>query len=135
MQKKHLTVRQANALLSRVIPKVSKLMRINKALDLLNTIEIEYDDDFEETHNEVDRNMRFHRLSYQFYKEYYELLKMGVVIKDIDEGLIDFYSLFEGREIYLCYKIGERKINYWHELNTGFGGRKPIKLLEQNREV
>lgn len=54
------------------------------------------------------------------------IMKMGITVKDVDEGLIDFLGKRNGREIYLCWKYGENDINYWHELTTGFAGRQPI---------
>ena len=55
-----------------------------------------------------------------------ELEEMGVELKDIDEGLIDFRSMRDGRVVYLCWRQGEDTISYWHELDTGFGGRQPL---------
>jgi hypothetical protein len=58
---------------------------------------------------------------------------MGVEVKDLDAGLIDFRSTRRGREIYLCWKLGEgERISWWHELDTGFAGRRPIKELYEN---
>ena len=54
-----------------------------------------------------------------------EILEMGVQIKDIEEGLVDFPTRFRGREVYLCWKLGESHIEYWHG-EEGFRGRKPI---------
>jgi len=51
---------------------------------------------------------------------------IGCEIKGIDEGLVDFPSEREGRTVYLCWKLGEETIAYWHELDTGFGGRQPL---------
>lgn len=51
---------------------------------------------------------------------------MGCLIKSVDQGLIDFPHLKEGREVYLCWKHGEEDIVYWHEINAGFAGRKRI---------
>ncbi len=50
----------------------------------------------------------------------------GCVIKDLDIGLIDFPTLFHGEEVYLCWKLGESGISFWHGMNEGFRGRKPI---------
>src|SRR5690349_6577583 len=50
----------------------------------------------------------------------------GCVIKDLDIGLIDFPTLFHGEEVYLCWKLGESGISFWHGINEGFRGRKPI---------
>ena len=55
-----------------------------------------------------------------------ELNDFGCELKDPDMGLIDFLSLRNGREIYLCWHLGEERINYWHYLNTGFAGREPL---------
>jgi hypothetical protein len=50
----------------------------------------------------------------------------GVLVKDIDVGLVDFPSLLEGEEIYLCWKLGEDHIAFWHGIDEGFTGRKPL---------
>lgn len=50
----------------------------------------------------------------------------GCVVKDLDEGLVDFPSLIEGREAFLCWKLGENRIGWWHGLEEGFAGRKPL---------
>jgi hypothetical protein len=55
-----------------------------------------------------------------------ELDATGVVLKGIDEGLLDFPSMREGRVVYLCWKMGEDTIAWWHETNTGFSGRQPL---------
>jgi hypothetical protein len=55
-----------------------------------------------------------------------ELEAIGCVFKGFDAGLVDFYSLRDDRPIFLCWKMGEPRIGYWHELDAGFGGRQPI---------
>jgi hypothetical protein len=55
-----------------------------------------------------------------------ELDDLGVELKGIDEGLVDFQSLRDGRVVYLCWRLGEDAIAYWHELDTGFAGRQPL---------
>lgn len=51
---------------------------------------------------------------------------LGVTIKDIDAGLVDFLGLRNGREVYLCWRHGEAEIGFWHEINSGFAGRRPL---------
>jgi hypothetical protein len=51
---------------------------------------------------------------------------MGCVVKDLDIGLIDFPTEFRGEEVYLCWKLGEGKIGFWHGVEEGFRGRKAI---------
>lgn len=55
-----------------------------------------------------------------------ELEAIGCVFKGFDAGLVDFYSLREDRPIFLCWKMGETRIEHWHELDAGFGGRQRI---------
>ena len=54
-----------------------------------------------------------------------ELSKLGVELKGPD-GLCDFYSIMDGREVYLCWRLGEPEVLHWHELNAGVAGRQPL---------
>jgi hypothetical protein len=58
-----------------------------------------------------------------------ELVGLGVQVKDVDKGLVDFPAVHEGGEILLCWHVGEESVEYWHSLEEGFAGRKPIDLL------
>ncbi len=55
-----------------------------------------------------------------------EIQQTGCVVKDLDTGLVDFPSLRRGEEVYLCWKLGEERIGYWHGIEEGFAGRKPL---------
>jgi hypothetical protein len=52
----------------------------------------------------------------------------GAIVKDIDEGLVDFPALRRGEEILLCWRLGEDEVAHWHGLEEGFAGRKPLDL-------
>lgn len=54
------------------------------------------------------------------------IMQLGIYVKDIDTGLVDFLSRRQGREVYLCWRHGEEELAYWHEIHTGFAGRRPI---------
>jgi hypothetical protein len=54
------------------------------------------------------------------------LEESGIVLRDIDRGLVDFPAVVDGREIYLCWELGEDEVGYWHELEGGYGGREPL---------
>ncbi len=56
-------------------------------------------------------------------------------MKDLDIGLVDFPTLFQGEEVYLCWKLGEAGIRFWHGIDEGFRGRKPIdaEFLEHHQ--
>ena len=55
-----------------------------------------------------------------------QLQNLGCLVKDLDTGLVDFPTLFRGQEVYLCWKLGEPSIEFWHGVDQGFRGRKAI---------
>jgi hypothetical protein len=50
----------------------------------------------------------------------------GIVVRDVDRGLIDFPAILDGEEVYLCWELGEDAVSWWHDLDAGFGGRQPL---------
>ena len=64
-----------------------------------------------------------------------EIHELGCQIKDLDVGLLDFPTFYRGNEVLLCWKLGEEDITFWHGLEEGFRGRKPIddEFLENHR--
>ncbi len=68
----------------------------------------------------------------RFYSSIEELEKTGVVLKGIEEGLLDFPSKKFDDEIWLCWKEGETEIKFWHEKDVGFNGRKPIDVNKES---
>lgn len=55
-----------------------------------------------------------------------QIQEKGVLVKDIQSGLLDFPSLREGRTVFLCWQYDEPGVTFWHEIDTGFAGRKPL---------
>ena len=55
-----------------------------------------------------------------------ELQANEIVLRDLDRGLVDFPALRDGREVYLCWEEGEERIGFWHDLDSGYGGRRPL---------
>lgn len=51
----------------------------------------------------------------------------GIVLRDIDRGLLDFPAVRNGEEIYLCWELGEDRVSWWHELDAGYQGRLPLE--------
>ena len=54
------------------------------------------------------------------------LAEAGIVLKDIDRGLVDFPALIDGREVFLCWELGEDEVAFWHDLEAGYRGRQPL---------
>jgi hypothetical protein len=57
------------------------------------------------------------------------ILAMGIYVKDLDHGVIDFLGMRAGQEVLLCWRYGEEDINFWHDINAGFAGRQSIDSL------
>ena len=131
---KHFTIEEAEQMLPMIEKVIKRTIKLNKALDLLSSIEMEvYDDDYENLRRITKLNKHFHKLSYEFYANIEEIEGAGCIIKDLEIGIIDFYSRFDGREIFLCWRLGEKKIMFWHEVDSGYAGRKPIIDLSRRR--
>lgn len=76
-----------------------------------------------ESHELVGEITRLTRRAEQLV---HELVGDGIELKDPHQGLIDFRSVRGGRVVYLCWRLGEQEIAYWHELDSGFAGRQPL---------
>jgi hypothetical protein len=125
IHERHFTVEEANALLPRVEP---LLRSLREARDRLTDAEAHealagaapgngggtQGRNVGEAFLEVRRGLA-------------ELEKLGVVIKDLDRGLIDFPAIRDGREVYLCWQLDEDEIGFWHDIDAGFGGREPLE--------
>ena len=59
--------------------------------------------------------------------------ELGVDVKGLDTGLVDFPALRNGEEVYLCWRLGEAKIEWWHPLTTGYAGRQKVATSERVR--
>ena len=123
----YFTIEQAEKCLpvvERLLRKAQKLRdRIAWILETNDVVlEVSSDDGFHYFMTEqVKANKEFHRMYYQFYKVVEDLSSMGVIVKDIDDGLVDF-----------PFKTnGEDKIRYWHDCESGFEGRKPIVDVDE----
>jgi hypothetical protein len=123
MPARFFTVEEANALLPEIKPLMdSLLMRRAKAAKMSREIVGLLED------LRVDRGGPvFSELTQDFaaiQRLINEVQGHGCVIKDLNVGLLDFLAERNGREVYLCWRFGEDKIEYFHELHTGFQGRK-----------
>jgi hypothetical protein len=56
----------------------------------------------------------------------FEFYKRDIEIKDLDRGLVDFPAIIGGKEVFLCWEKSEDDVDYWHDLDSGFGGREPL---------
>ena len=87
----------------------------------------------EELQTIIDRDSPFNEflnkkqeLNVEVSSLYRSIERLGVIIKSVDEGLLDFPSKRFDEEVWLCWKVGEKEVKYWHKKNEGFSGRKPL---------
>ena len=73
-----------------------------------------------------DQQETIDALTRQLRQNVQEITERGIILRDLERGLVDFPAHREGREVYLCWIRGEPQIEFWHGTNEGFGSRKPL---------
>jgi hypothetical protein len=107
-----------NRIFERVRPWVAKAQKLAAEFESLQS------QGKRDAHTELLREQSGELLE-QIRMELAQLQEMGVEVKSAD-GLVDFHAQLDGRTVYLCWRFGEPSVSHWHELETGFAGRKPI---------
>lgn len=126
------TVEQANAMLPLVRAITADLVALAKDLQerryrlalLLHGRSRKANDPYAEELVQMEADLERDTLRLQEYID--ELRELGVEPKGVVEGLVDFPAQLDGRLVYLCWKLGEPEVLYWHELDAGFAGRQPL---------
>jgi hypothetical protein len=130
-KKKYFTVEEANRALPLVKVIVGDIVRqfqmVNELRQRLAAVVTEHrrpsSDPYSEELAQSQAELESEESKLEGYID--ELTKLGVELKGPD-GLCDFYSIMEGREVYLCWRLGEPEVLHWHELNAGVAGRQPL---------
>ncbi|MDE1763921.1 MAG: DUF2203 domain-containing protein [Thaumarchaeota archaeon] len=126
----HFTLKEANAVLPSVIKKFKDLVNLKNEVIKIQT-EMETNPKYMSSFKEyILKKQEFNATISNFYKAIEEIENMGVVMKSVEEGLLDFPSLRFNEEIWLCWKEGETEIKFWHGKNEGFNGRKPVESFD-----
>jgi len=126
----HFTLKEANAMLPSVIKKFKNLVNLKNELIRIQS-ELESNPKYMSSFKDyVLKKQELNSAISNFYKAIEELESGGVVIKSVDEGLLDFPSLRFNEEIWLCWKEGETEIKFWHGKDEGFNGRKPVENVD-----
>jgi len=126
---RYFTIKSANEALPDVIEKFNKLkkqkneiMKAEQELQMSASSLDEYMTQKQKLNSELTK----------FYQLIEELEETGVSLKGLDQGLLDFPSRRFNEDVWLCWKDGETEIKFWHELDTGFNGRKPITVSDES---
>jgi hypothetical protein len=131
-QRRIFTPDQANATLPLVRAIVTDLVDLSRDLNerrqrvslLMGDKDGKARDPYHEELVQIQKDMEKDVLRLKEYVQ--ELRALGVEPKSGTEGLVDFPAMLGGRKVYLCWKLGESQINFWHDLDAGFGGRQPL---------
>jgi hypothetical protein len=124
VHERHYTREQANALLPRVKP---LLRRLRDAKDeLTDTDAHRVLADAAGGNGGGDEGVQVGEAFLEVQRLLEALNEAGLVVRDVDRGLLDFPSLRSGREVYLCWELGEDSVEFWHEIEDGYRGREPL---------
>ncbi len=122
---RYFTAQEANDVLVEILPLVEQIMEIHHAVVARQP----------EAWNAIARaaGNGGNRAASELVPEFdrlraliHQVQDQGVILKDMSIGLLDFPSLRDGREVYLCWKYGEKAVTYWHDIDAGYMGRQPI---------
>ena len=132
MKPRQFTLEEANALLPRLSDLLLQIQESKARHDRLEEQAEEYAHHVSSNGHVVERKLNETRQELaKAAAEVNSLIdrvnELGCEVKDIDEGLVDFPSEREGRDVYLCWKLGEPDIRWWHDLEAGFAGRQPLE--------
>jgi len=126
------TTNEANAALPDVIKKfeyaLAKKNEISKLEQKLQ-MSMSSTNSFEEY---VTLKQKLNSAITKFYESVENLENTGVMVKSIEQGLLDFPSKRFNEEVLLCWKYGETEIKFWHDKDSGFMGRKPIEVNDES---
>lgn len=141
MNSKLFTWEEANELIPFLDFKMPELLRLKKSIEEILIGLRQKNVDVKELFSSPDNftaemaglKEKLEHLGYLFNRTLNEIQRAGCMVKDVELGLVDFVGLNEeGKEILLCWQYGEKEIRYWHSIDEGFTGRKPLNDRNEN---
>jgi hypothetical protein len=132
MAERHFTPEEANAALEKVRPVAEALVAHRRAMAVAATRQARLVQRIAGNGGNFDPQEprtigeQFEREAQAVAECVEELERLGVLVKDLDRGLVDFPALRGDEEVLLCWQVGEDEIAYWHGVEEGFAGRKPL---------
>jgi hypothetical protein len=130
--KKYYTTAEANAtlpLVRAIVKDITDLAReLHERQERLNRLQQGQKRNGDVYQEEIDHIREAYERGHERMQEFVaELGRLGIELKDYFVGLIDFPCWMGNREVYLCWRLGEPEVGYWHELDAGFAGRQKLK--------
>jgi|TARA_Y100000590_G_scaffold84269_1_gene94153 hypothetical protein len=126
---RYFTIKSANEALPAVIEKFNNLKKQKNEI-------IKAEQELQLTASNFEQYMaqkqKLNSEMTKFYQLIEDLEETGVSLKGLDQGLLDFPSKRFDEDVWLCWKEGETEIKFWHDMNSGFNGRKPITVSDES---
>ena len=126
---RYFTIKSANEALPSVIEKFNNLKKQKNEI-------IKAEQELQLTASNFEQYMaqkqKLNSEMTKFYQLIEDLEETGVSLKGLDQGLLDFPSKRFDEDVWLCWKEGETEIKFWHDMNSGFNGRKPITVSDES---
>ncbi|MFH0970678.1 MAG: DUF2203 family protein [Candidatus Diapherotrites archaeon] len=129
---RYFTLEEAECTLPKVKRHMTRLMSVHDELTALSGVKISADPYDWTTHLlAININKRYHELSFKYFAELESLTKIGCYVKDVQQGLVDFYSKMGQKDILLSWQYDEPNLLYYHDESSGVNRRIPISKLRQ----
>ena len=126
---RYFTIKSANQALPGVIEKFNSL---KKQKNEIIKAEQELQSSVSSFEEYMTKKQKLNSKMTKFYQLIEDLEETGVSLKGLDQGLLDFPSKRFDEDVWLCWKDGETEIKFWHDMNSGFNGRKPITVSDES---
>jgi hypothetical protein len=123
------TLEEANALVPRIAPIMAELRDLKERLDATRAALDQFTPAMRANGYGMEalaHEREIAELVGRLSAGVHEISALGIEIKDLNHGIVDFPSVRGGRVVYLCWRLGEDRIAYWHDLDAGFAGRQPL---------
>jgi len=133
MEKTYFTLEQANALLPFLTERLEGMQRAKE--EIIRLVEKMTEDGLDVEHilsatslppQHESYRKKFDSFGDEVEDLMFEIQEKGVLVKDIEEGLVDFFAKIDGEDVFLCWKLGEPEVQFWHSLKEGFDGRQSL---------
>jgi hypothetical protein len=128
---KYFTPRQANRMLKDIKARFERIVSLRDRVFMLQEElqhVVEYDGSLSAY---IIKKQELNKALTELYKAIEDLEGLGVIVKSIDEGLVDFPAKRFDEDVWLCWKVGEEEVRFWHGKDEGFMGRKPLPVSDE----
>jgi hypothetical protein len=128
---RHFTVDEANALIPTLTPVLEDLRNLRDRMQTVADEVVQFEKRASQNgHGEntkvFDKEYSMRGTSEEIEQRLLYLRGVGVLVKDIEHGIVDFPTRMFNRDALLCWRLGESSVSHWHDVDTGFSGRRPL---------